>query len=373
MTVSKVVADTSRPMVLYESGVRARWVCAAGRHRRIGPHRRCGTAPSACNMGLASYHDRRKHRRAAWSYVDACPRSRLCATLCPSNQDKVEVCLDGARLRLEPGQTVVPHGVDRGLILTDRVTAPIADRGRGRHGVMTEATWRRHRGRRRSGGDGRWPTGAAQRINGRGRRKGVGRWGVLVLGVCAEQGDAAPGAGVKLDVRRLDGARQAVAGPVAAGGVFAVWTTTSATGDDIKRATPGSRDRCGLGSRGHGRLAGPRRVVVSTADGETVVLVARHAVAISTGSAAVVPDLPGSARRTRDHRQSPPTPASCARPAGDRRVAGRRRKWRPAWQGSRSAVTLLVRSTICPVNGAVGRRGRSSVGCATPASRYGSV
>jgi hypothetical protein len=29
--------------------------------------------------------------------------------------DKVEVDLDGTRLRLEPGQSVIPHGVDREL------------------------------------------------------------------------------------------------------------------------------------------------------------------------------------------------------------------------------------------------------------------
>jgi hypothetical protein len=29
--------------------------------------------------------------------------------------DKVEVRLDGARLRLEPGQTLIPHGIDREL------------------------------------------------------------------------------------------------------------------------------------------------------------------------------------------------------------------------------------------------------------------
>ncbi|MEE6281386.1 dihydrolipoyl dehydrogenase family protein [Georgenia sp. MJ170] len=44
--------------------------------------------------------------------------------------------------------------------------------------------------------------------------------------------------------------------------------------------------------RGHGRLAGDRRVVVSTDDGEQI-LVARHAVAVCTGSRAMVPDIPG--------------------------------------------------------------------------------
>jgi len=29
--------------------------------------------------------------------------------------DKIDVYLDGRQLHLEPGQTVVPHGVDRGL------------------------------------------------------------------------------------------------------------------------------------------------------------------------------------------------------------------------------------------------------------------
>ncbi|MFE2747117.1 hypothetical protein ACFXKX_22715 [Streptomyces scopuliridis] len=31
------------------------------------------------------------------------------------SRDKVEVYLDGERLRLEPGRQVVPHGGDRGL------------------------------------------------------------------------------------------------------------------------------------------------------------------------------------------------------------------------------------------------------------------
>ncbi|UGS25576.1 NAD(P)/FAD-dependent oxidoreductase [Microbacterium resistens] len=45
--------------------------------------------------------------------------------------------------------------------------------------------------------------------------------------------------------------------------------------------------------RGHGRLVGRREVEVATADGERRTLRARHAVAISTGSDADVPDIPG--------------------------------------------------------------------------------
>ena len=45
--------------------------------------------------------------------------------------------------------------------------------------------------------------------------------------------------------------------------------------------------------RGHGRLTGEREVTVTDADGTETVLVARHAVAVSTGSAALLPDIPG--------------------------------------------------------------------------------
>lgn len=46
-------------------------------------------------------------------------------------------------------------------------------------------------------------------------------------------------------------------------------------------------------ARGHGRLSGEREVTVTDADGGTRVLRARHAVAISTGSDAVIPPIPG--------------------------------------------------------------------------------
>jgi len=45
--------------------------------------------------------------------------------------------------------------------------------------------------------------------------------------------------------------------------------------------------------RGHGRLTGEREVTVTGADGDETVLTARHAVAVSTGSAALLPDIPG--------------------------------------------------------------------------------
>jgi pyruvate/2-oxoglutarate dehydrogenase complex dihydrolipoamide dehydrogenase (E3) component len=45
--------------------------------------------------------------------------------------------------------------------------------------------------------------------------------------------------------------------------------------------------------RGHGRLSGERQVTVTTPDGTERTLTARHAVAISTGSDAAIPPIPG--------------------------------------------------------------------------------
>ncbi len=50
--------------------------------------------------------------------------------------------------------------------------------------------------------------------------------------------------------------------------------------------------------RGHGRLTGERTVSVELPDGGTVVLRARHAVAVATGSTARIPDIPGLADST---------------------------------------------------------------------------
>ena len=65
--------------------------------------------------GLASYYDIGGARRAAWSYEDAWAEVRRISGLVSFEPDKVQVHLDGTRLRLEPGQTVIPHGVDREL------------------------------------------------------------------------------------------------------------------------------------------------------------------------------------------------------------------------------------------------------------------
>ena len=53
--------------------------------------------------------------RAAWSYVNAWTEVERVRNLVSFEPDKIDVELDGRRLHLEPGQTVIAHGVDRGL------------------------------------------------------------------------------------------------------------------------------------------------------------------------------------------------------------------------------------------------------------------
>ncbi|WP_374314900.1 NAD(P)/FAD-dependent oxidoreductase [Microbacterium sp.] len=92
--------------------------------------------------------------------------------------------------------------------------------------------------------------------------------------------------------RDVDGARQAVTGTVDVAAalrrrdaIVHEWDDTSQV-DWLRGA--------GIDLvRGHGRLTGEREVTVTGPDDETVVLIARHAVAVSTGSAALLPDIEG--------------------------------------------------------------------------------
>ncbi len=68
--------------------------------------------------------------------------------------------------------------------------------------------------------------------------------------------------------------------------------------------------------RGHGRITGPKRVSVTAPDGAVTELVATHAVAICTGSAAQIPDVPGLRESTpwtsREATSAQAAPASLA-------------------------------------------------------------
>jgi dihydrolipoamide dehydrogenase len=96
------------------------------------------------------------------------------------------------------------------------------------------------------------------------------------------------------DVCRIDGAREAIGGPIATAGVFGRRDRYVTNWDDSGQAAFVEGLDAAL-FRGHARLDGPRRVAVATAGDELVVLTARHAVAICTGSTATLPNIPGVA------------------------------------------------------------------------------
>jgi hypothetical protein len=71
--------------------------------------------------GLCSYYAIGDARLAAWSYPDAYPEVGRISNLVSFEPAIVLVHLDGTQLHLEPGQTVIPHGPDRDLTVTEAV------------------------------------------------------------------------------------------------------------------------------------------------------------------------------------------------------------------------------------------------------------
>ena len=114
----RVVADTTRPIVLYESGFAPRWYVPRAdidessltfvEHQTFCPYK-----------GVCSYYDIGDARLAAWSYHEAYPEVARISGLVSFEPDIVSVWLDGTQLDLEPGQTVIPHGPDRELTIAE--------------------------------------------------------------------------------------------------------------------------------------------------------------------------------------------------------------------------------------------------------------
>jgi uncharacterized protein (DUF427 family) len=110
----RVIADTRRPLALYESGFAPRWYVRRDdvdesaltrvEHQTFCPYK-----------GLCTYYDVGDAHRAAWSYREAYPGVGRISDLMSFEPDIVSVLLDGKQLRLEPGQTVIDHGPDRDL------------------------------------------------------------------------------------------------------------------------------------------------------------------------------------------------------------------------------------------------------------------
>jgi uncharacterized protein (DUF427 family) len=114
----RIVADTQRPLVLYESGFAPRWyvVRADIEQSALTPVENQTFCPY---KGLCIYYDIGDARLAAWSYPDAYSGVSRISNLVSFEPDIVSVQLDAIQLRLEPGQAVIPHGPDRDLDVTE--------------------------------------------------------------------------------------------------------------------------------------------------------------------------------------------------------------------------------------------------------------
>jgi dihydrolipoamide dehydrogenase len=98
--------------------------------------------------------------------------------------------------------------------------------------------------------------------------------------------------------------------------------------------------------RGHGRITAPKQVTVTAADGATTVLTARHAVAVATGSKALVPDIDGLRAATpwtsREATSTPTVPGSLAIIGGGVVAV----ETAAAFAGFGTAVTVISRSGL---------------------------
>ena len=110
----RVIADTHRPVVLYESGFAPRWYVPREDvdEAALIPVEGQTFCPY---KGLASYYDIGGHAGAAWSYLEAWPEVSRIRGLVSFEADKIEIYLDDKRLEQAPGQTVIAHGLDRDL------------------------------------------------------------------------------------------------------------------------------------------------------------------------------------------------------------------------------------------------------------------
>lgn len=96
------------------------------------------------------------------------------------------------------------------------------------------------------------------------------------------------------DVRGISGAREAVTGKLNVPAVFKRRDSFVSNWDDSGQVKWLGRANIDL-IRGHGKLVGERRVLVTDKDGITTNLTALQAVAVCTGSRPAIPDIPGLA------------------------------------------------------------------------------
>ncbi|MEZ0107595.1 pyruvate/2-oxoglutarate dehydrogenase complex dihydrolipoamide dehydrogenase (E3) component [Catenulispora sp. EB89] len=144
------------------------------------------------------------------------------------------------------------------------------------------------------------------------------------------------------DLRGVPGLERAADQALDTAAVFKHRDTMAGDWDDSSQVE--WLDRAGISLiRGHGRLAGPKEVTVTTPEGDVLLVTARHAVAVCTGTSAALPPLPDlDALRPWTSREATSAKTVPARLAvlGAGVVAA---EMATAWQALGSQVTLIAR------------------------------
>jgi pyruvate/2-oxoglutarate dehydrogenase complex dihydrolipoamide dehydrogenase (E3) component len=153
-----------------------------------------------------------------------------------------------------------------------------------------------------------------------------------------------PGAALRA-AQHVAGAKQAVTGPIDAAAVFARRDTTVSNYDDGGQVA--WMESAGIDLvRGSARLDGTKQVVVTSLDGSETRLTATHAVAVATGSAALIPPIEGLADAkpwtSREATSATKAPGRLIVLGGG--VVGA--EMATAYSSLGSAVTLVVRGTL---------------------------
>lgn len=145
--------------------------------------------------------------------------------------------------------------------------------------------------------------------------------------------------------RAVDGAKQAVTGELDVAAALARRTRMTHDWNDASQVE--WLESAGIDLvRGHARIAGRKRVEVTRPGGEVVDLIATHAVAVCTGSAALLPNTPGLREiepwTSREATSAKSAPASLAIIGGG--VVGC--EMATAYASFGTAVTLIARSGL---------------------------
>ena len=143
----------------------------------------------------------------------------------------------------------------------------------------------------------------------------------------------------------VDGAKQAVTGSVDVEGVLRRRDTITHDWNDSSQVDWLKSAGIEL-LRGHARFTGPKKLEVTAADGTVTALTARHAVAVCTGSAALLPDTPGlkdvEPWTSREATSAQEVPASLAVIGGGVVAA----EMATAYAGFGTTVTVISRSAL---------------------------